>query len=704
MIKRPLCVLCLIFLVIQSIIFIARGGQSYIEEPASSIYQLKEGQELTVTGQVYCKKQSSKTQILYLTNNLIIYDSKFTNIKIGQSITIKGTLHHFDKARNPGNFDQSFYYAKEEIFGFIFSEQIWNITGKGDPLKENLFQIKQRWKSLLVEALGEEHGQVMSAMLLGEKSEMDAELKEQYQKNGIGHVLAISGLHISFIGLGLYQLIRKSGIPFVIAGILSLTILTLYGIMIGFSISVFRAYLMLCLKIGADITGRVYDMLTALMLSAAVTIWRQPLYLDDAGFYLSYGAVLGIILISPILKKWERGKWFQLLIPGICVNAALLPIQLWYYYEIPTYSLLLNIIVVPMMSVLLSAGMLGSVVSIFALKLGENILKISQFILIFYDGLSERGLNLPMARIVCGQPAIWKVILYYVTLFLIIRNGSDWKRVAIYLGCCLVLMVQRTSGLEVTMLDVGQGDGIFIRGPENVTCFIDGGSSDVKEVGKNRIEPFLKYKGVGKLDYVFISHGDEDHYIGIREMIERQDLGIRIKNLVVPENYKKDNNLLNLIELAKEANINVSVMKAGSSIKVGELEITCFQPTKTQSSGNASSMVLELSYNKFHMLCTGDTEKEGEDLLLKHVQGKEYTVLKAAHHGSKYSTSEALLNAIDVKMAWISSGRNNSYGHPHEETIERLQKEGCKIYGTAESGAITIRTNGYFIDNFATYI
>ena len=154
-----------------------------------------------------------------------------------------------------------------------------------------------------MECIGEKNGGILAAMLLGEKSEMDSEVKELYQNNGISHILAISGLHVSFIGLGVYRLIRKTGLSYLPAGILAMGILTLYVLMIGASVSAVRAYVMLALRIGADITGRVYDMLTAAMLGAAITVLYQPLYLTDGGFYMSYGAIIGIAILLPALQQ-----------------------------------------------------------------------------------------------------------------------------------------------------------------------------------------------------------------------------------------------------------------------------------------------------------------------------------------------------------------------------------------------------------------
>ncbi len=701
MIKRPLCFVCLLFLIIQGMILIIRGGQSYIEMPASSIFNEPEGQEVCVTGKVHNKKTTSNTQIIYLDNNSIVYDSNFTNISIGQSIQVQGTIKYFERAHNPGNFDQALYYAKEEIYGAIFAENVTTLNEEVSKIKEGLYQLKCAWKNKLIRYMGEEQGNVLAAMLLGEKSEMDTDIKETYQKSGIGHVLAISGLHISFIGLGIYQILRKIRIPYGMAGMLAIAVLSLYACMIGVSVSVFRAYVMLLLKIGADMTGRVYDMATALMVSAALTVWKQPLYLTDAGFYLSYGAVLGIIILLPQLSNTFMGKhkWTTVLLPGFCVNIALFPIQLWYYYEFPTYSFLLNLIVIPLMSYVLMLGIFGSGFGILLSLCGQ--------ILVFYEKISELSMKLPLSRIVIGRPEIWKIVFYYIVLGLILLQVIKKKLIVIlsFLFSMMLLSYTPIKDLQVTMIDVGQGDSLFVRGPRGITYLIDGGSSDVKELGKYRLEPYLKYEGVGTLDYVFVSHGDDDHYSGILEMLSRQDVGIEIERIVFPENYKEDNNLLHLAQAAKKNGTKVMVIREGMILQEGKMQITCLQP-KAESglTGNQGSMVLEISYREFDMLCTGDVEERGEKLLADKLRGKEYEVLKVAHHGSKYSSEKEFLNAVSIKIALISAGEDNRYGHPHKETLTRLENEKCKIYQTSECGAITIRTDGYFIDILRTNI
>lgn len=722
---RPLCCVCLLVIFLQGMLFIAKSEDALVDIPRSSIFY--EGQEKTllIKGQVYKKTNNSNYQILYLKNNsvgddkLFIYDKSFTDVPIGKYILIRGKLGFFERARNPGGFDEAQYYARQNTFGCVWCEKILEVSGEEYGFMEGLYQFRMAWKRRIVDCIGEKNGGILAAMLLGERSEMDSEMKELYQNNGISHILAISGLHISFIGLGVYRLIRKTGLSYLPAGIFAIGILTLYVMMIGLSVSAVRAYIMLALKIGADITGRVYDMLTAAMLGAAITVLYQPLYLTDGGFYMSYGAIIGICIILPLLKHCFpcRCKLFDAFYASISINILLFPITLWFFYVFPTYSVFLNMLVLPLTGPILALGILGSVLLPWISSVGELCLKICAFILEFYERACRVGNGLPFTRLVLGKPEWWEMLLYYFVLLVIVLFVSyamkkKWKRIRyrlvwFALSFAIGVMTFHPRGkLEITMLDVGQGDGIYLRSPQGITFFIDGGSSDEYALGKYCMEPFLESQGVGALNYAFITHGDSDHYNGIEEMLTRQEMGVRIETLVLPEYYRSDNDLSALAKKARNAGVTVMAIKAGDYVKEGDFIITCLQPGENEEDlkGNAASMVLEVEYGGFSMLCTGDVEREGEELLLKKVTGTDYDVLKVAHHGSKYSTSERFLKLCTPEIALISAGENNRYGHPHEELLERLRNAACKIYNTQENGAIMLETDGNLYYSIKEYV
>lgn len=237
---------------------------------------------------------------------------------------------------------------------------------------------------------------------------------------------------------------------------------------------------------------------------------------------------------------------------------------------------------------------------------------------------------------------------------------------------------------------------------------IDGGSSTVSEVGKYRIEPFLKSEGVGKLDYVWVSHGDADHVNGIQEMLMRREVGIRINNLVLPPKDFWNKELKMLASTAEKKGVNVLIMKIGQKYQEGDVEIMCLAPEadgaqdEEEPSANENSMVLSLSYKEFDMLFTGDLEGEGEERVTEILEKGQaagnlpsaYEVLKVGHHGSKNGTGETFLEAVRPEAAFCSAGKKNRYRHPHAETLERLAKWDVSLYNTKDRSAVKLYTDG----------
>ncbi|MDD3404100.1 MAG: DNA internalization-related competence protein ComEC/Rec2 [Hespellia sp.] len=748
---RPLCAFCLVFLLFQ-IVFIRgfRIGKDW--NPSLLEQSVKAGSVITVSGRVYHTELKKETLAVYLTaasyqTKIIVYikqvNSEHRQLHIGNEIKVTGEVAYFDAPRNPGNFDQKFYYQKQGIHGCIRASSYVITDEYQNRWKDALSQLRIRWKRILTEVLGEENGNTMSAILLGDKSELDRDLKELYQKNGIGHILAISGLHMTFIGLGFYKLLRKWGLSFVSAGMIGIVFLISYTMMIGNGVASMRALVMFIVRIGADMTGRVYDMLTSLALAAMVILIWRPLYLYDAGFLLSFGAILGILLAGPVFREWtssdtkkecknKKGanSWILKLRKTLCeglwgsisIQLAILPCMLYFYFEVPPYSILINLLVIPLMSVVLGAGVTGSVIYSLVPVIGSSVLWICKPVLALYELLCDFCIRLPGSHLVTGQPGLWQIVVYYavlgIALAVLYRKRSGY--VVLLLSVNILLLGVRWNDLSVyqknisvTMLDVGQGDGLVVKGNRGLVCMIDGGSSDVAEVGKYRIEPYLKSQGIGTVDYAFISHGDSDHYSGIEEMLKRQRIGVRIRYLVLPGPSVQDEKLKALAKEAAENGVKVVTIQEGESVcdDAGHqdgthMKLTCVAPAEDYAGeiGNASSMVLSLSYGEFHMLFTGDVEGVGETALTERLNqfqaaadgemNVKYEVLKVAHHGSKNSSTQEFLEAVKPRIALISAGRNNRYGHPHEETVKKLMDMGCRIKSTQDQGAVRIVTDG----------
>ena len=707
--------------------------------------ELKEGQWITVTGTVCRREERPDTTLYYLKDNQVQYKHQIIKepyllvyfkqehqqkqMKIGNQIQWKGTVSFFEASTNPGGFDRRRHYQKQNIVLSLKAKEATQIDSTVWVVREHLQQFRERWKELLQKTMGVYYGNCMAAILLGDKSELNAEVKDLYQKSGIGHILAISGLHMSFLGSGFYKLLRKAGASFFLSGSCGIVFLLLYTVMIGGGVSAKRALIMFIIHVGADMAGRDYDLSTSLFVAAFGIVLGQPLYLFDAGFLLSFGALVGVAVFYPVFDR--LALFPKYLRASISIQLILLPIMLYFYYEIPPYSIVLNLFVIPLMSVVLSAGIFGSVLSFAIRPIGTVLLYVSKGILWLYEVLSHLTLQLPYGRVILGQPSKGWCLTYYSILVCLLclllwlekKKKISWLQEKIHgfkraclvdlgiLGLCFLFCVGTTcchglyGNVIVTAIDVGQGDGIYIRTPTGKHLLVDGGSTTVKEVGKYRIEPFLKSQGVGRLAYVFVSHGDEDHIGGIREMLLNQDRGVKIDTLVFPTRHVLDEALLELAKVAQEQNTEVVTMGAGQTLFFGKMTMTCLAPEETYDGpcGNEASMVLELSYKKFQMLFTGDLEGRGEDQLVGERKIDACDVLKAAHHGSKNSSSEEMLALARPKITLISAGKENRYGHPHKELLQRLQDVKSAVYCTKENGAIRLWSNGTKL-KIATYV
>ena len=747
--KRPLCFICLIVVTLQAIRIMLSGAEvdkySALAEALinsdstrnlvveGTVKEIHESENLTTVylknNQVYSADAGIKKQ-QYLENNLAIclkpkqkihYKKETTKydisqIKIGNKLSVKGTAELFEKARNPGNFNQRQYYSIRQVYVKVWADEAILIDDDWNLFAQKMHLLRKRWSESLIRCMGDYYGGTMSAILIGQKSELDPEMKKMYQKNGIGHVLAISGLHMSFIGIGIYNLFRKCGAGFLLSAFTGSFLLICYTVLVGTGVSSMRALLMFLVKMGAEVIGRDYDLPTSLGISAAIICTNQPMYLLDAGFQLSFGAICGISLLTPIFQEMLgekiQGNWILKGLAGsLAVNVFLLGPMLYFYFELPLYSVFLNLFILTIVPLVMGSGIFGSLFLLFWLQGGKVILKVGACTLWMFDQLCLLTEKIPGFRIVTGKPKAAMLMSYYLIVcalcFLFYRmKEKDRKRRLVGVGIITVGLImifivklqnQVRDEIRVTVLDVGQGDGICIESEHGI-YFVDGGSSDVSKVGSYRIEPYLLSRGIAEIDYAFISHGDEDHCNGIEELLSDQKRGVRIKNLVLPLEQYQDETLKQLLLLAKKNETRVVVMEEGNKIENREKDfyIRCLAPGKEDSlaPGNEASMVLELNYKNFDMILTGDVEKKGEELLVSSGRLKKYDILKCAHHGSKNSGSEDFLKQTDPLVAIISAGQKNKYGHPHKETLNRLEKREIGIYSTQKSGAISIHTDG----------
>lgn len=720
------------------------------------IYDLKEN-TVIVQGKIYKIENTAFGTNIYLkgvevengeksvsVKRIFVNTERIPNVKIGNIIKVRGKLRQFEEAANKGNFDSRKYYLSLGFYGKIEAGTIEIINSDYSGIRQGLYELRMEIIERLEKLCSDNNGifsivnnknGIIGAIILGDKTDLDSDIKELYSVSGIAHILAISGLHISFIGMAIYRLLRRR-FRFLFSAAVSIPVVLSFGIMSGFGISTIRAIIMFILKIIGEVLGRKYDAITAISIAGLVLLVQNPFVVCNSGFQMSFGAIIAIVLILPIVEEIlnRDNKIIKVLSANFTISLVMNPILAWNYYELPTFSFLLNIVVVPLMSVVIVSSIVGIFCSCIMLGFGKAVIFPGCGILELYTFLCNIINKSSVASIVVGQPKVTIIIVYYAILLVVLfglknirtkytraekeRNiikketglvlekkakkerrikGQNVKlRLACIVGFlllnCLIYYIPN-PGFYITFINVGQGDGILIHGDNGTKVMVDGGSTSEKQVAKNCIVPYLKAEGIGTIDYSIITHTDKDHISGILEILENNNSNrIRIKNLVMPDINMKDDTYNELIEKAKLKKINVLYIKKGDTLSLGKTKIKCIYPetTTTASDKNDYCTVLSVKNKTSKILLTGDISKEIEEKIKDDIE-ENYTVLKVAHHGSNYSSSEKFLKKVNPKYSIISVGKNNSYGHPGNETMERLRKQGGVIYRTDEKGGITIR-------------
>ena len=325
----------------------------------------------------------------------------------------------------------------------------------------------------------------------------------------------------------------------------------------------------------------------------------------------------------------------------------------------------------------------------------------AHLVLSLYERLGEWFVSFPYSVISLGREKPWQLMLYYAILLAVLLGLWYGRRkffVCLLPMALLVVTLRFHSGFEFAALSVGQGDCLYMRLPDGTICLVDGGSTSEKNIGKYRILPYLKYCGAAEIDYIFLTHLDEDHMSGIRELLEVYGTleGVRIDTIFFPAISNPDEKYMEMWTLAEEKGVSVRMIGAADKLKGNGYELECLYPIKGAYSEdkNDSSIVLQLTFQEFSMLLTGDMGFDGERELLNRKCLENIDVWKVSHHGSKYSGGEDFLEVIRPNLSLISVGRN-SYGHPSRELMDRLKSVGSQVETTLESGALMLQSDGH---------
>lgn len=685
----------------------------------------------------------------------------------GDYICMSGTVSVPDSATNPGTFDQYIYLRNKGYYLCISNGTIESGNHRPYSIEGFLYGIKNRCTKIIDNSFDSESAGIVKAMLVADKSTLDKNIKKLYSENGIAHIMAISGVHVAIIGMTLYGFLRKLRIGRLISGTFSIAIIILYGIMTGMSSSTERAVIMLILSIAAEYFGRKTDAPTSMGFAMIIMVLGNPYVILDAGFQLSFAAITGVTVVAPQLRKLLRMfkcfiketdekkkqkhkkimslrkmiiKLIDALVVGIASFITTTPVIIYYYYQFPPYSILINLIVIPLVSLIVGGSILVVLTGLFFAGAAVVMTYPVRLILFGYKYLCIFASGLPGASVLVGHISIGMVFVYYLSVVLIfailrmIRIGKTERGGPIlYLMLATVFFLtvvyevySYDKSLKVVYMDVGQGDGVLLRTSGHGGILIDGGSSSNKRVGEYVMVPVLKYYGVSEVEYAFVSHGDVDHVSGLEYLLNEEQSGVHVVNLVLPE-YGDQDALQELKSEATANNVNIIYMKPGDNITYNHqqaetINIECLYPDEEAGQGvldtNNLSMILKTTItwdvreadienlNKssdsdasLSLLFVGDAGIAAEQRLIELYEKNSLgeipdsiacDILKVGHHGSRNSSGSDFLKRVSAMYGIISCGKDNRYGHPHAETLERLKMADTKYMTTKEHGAIIL--------------
>ena len=626
--------------------------------------------------------QSKKYKNTYLYLN--INKKAKENFYYGDKVILEGEFIEPTSQRNKGGFDYKQYLKTKKIYGSVNVKKIQVISKhQANKVLEVGNNIALKLKQKIDETLNEDEASILKGLLLGDTSKIEEEMYEKFQVSNMAHILAVSGMHISYIILGIKLLLDKK-IGKRKTKYFIILFLIFYLLLTGFTSSVIRATIMGILVIVSQILYRKNDVWNSIALSLLCILLYNPFLIMNIGLQLSYVGTIGIILlqknISSILKNIKMknkkiqykinrrlilliSKIKEILAVTLSAQIAIFPIIIYHFNFLGIYFWITNLIVSIIIGPVFLLGFICVLFSFFKISivsLLSSILSVFIKILIYITNFSK----LPFSKIYIPTFKIYIIIIFYIVIVVfnvfysiynkkVVNNTerriknlvalakfkfNQKRRKSIKVISIFIILISLNiffipKNLRIHFVDVGQGDCTFIETPKNKTILIDGGGNITSEfdVGKKTLLPYILDRGYRKVDYIIISHFDQDHSQGCAKIIE----SIKVSNIILSEQFEENEMYKQIVSMAKKKKIRIIYVKAGNLINIDGIKIRILHPQKELISDNAinnNSIICKMEYNSFSMLFTGDIEKEAEELILDKNINLKADILKVAHH------------------------------------------------------------------------
>lgn len=590
-------------------------------------------------------------------------DKEFNNLSYGDKIKVKGTLITPSKNTNQNTFNYQKYLYYKKIYYLVEATSINKIANNHNYLytiKNTLYQKINKLKS----------SNYIKTLLFCDNT-LSKEIKESYRINGISHLFSVSGMHINFFVSIIYLYLNKitynKRIKYLITNIFIITYLILFP-----SSSLLRSAVMSFLYSINYLLKLKIKKIDILLLTLGVSLLINPFIIYDLGYIYSYTITFFLVLSSSTLKK--KNKINKIIYISLLSFLVSIPITIYNSYEINIISILLNIILVPIISIII----LPLTILTYIFPILDSILYL------FTNTLETISLfisKINITKLIFPKPSLLIIVLYYI-IFLLSYQNKKYFYLNIILLIIIYISPYLNSNFEVVMFEVGEADCHLIKYPYNKnTILIDTGKNEYKI--KNEVIPYLKSIGIKKIDYLIITHGDEDHIGGSITLINN----FQVKNVILNKGTFTD--------IEKELIKNLNKKKIPYQININKINLsnhTIYLLNNTKyNNENDNSIITYFTYQKYKFLYMGDASINTEDNLLENYNLNNISILKVGHHGSNTSSSKDFISQINPSISLISVGENNIYHHPNKEVINNLSKS--RIYRTDINNMVKLTIN-----------
>jgi competence protein ComEC len=730
------------------------GTARFAAAPSGDDLQQYVGLEkVSVTGVVVEEPEATNTSVKMTVSvreidgeeasgTMLVRTARYPTIEYGDMLRIYGDLEL--PSDDLEGFDYRAYLKRQGIYTTMYYPYVELVSEEQGPQPwQALYSFRHRLGEVLSQSLPEPEGSMARAIILGLRHDIPPSIYKDFQHSGTAHLLAISGLHMSIIaGIILSASVRLFGKRRPTYFIATLGVLWLYATLAGMSPSVMRAAIMISIYLLGAHLGRQRSGLTAVTFAAAVMVAVDPDILWQVGFQLSFSAVLGLILIAPPLKDLcSRTRAPRLFVDSFAYSmgaiSATLPLVVYYFGYVSLWSLFATFFATLALPAIIVLTALVAFIGLFWLPAARVIGWVDWLLLKYTVTVVQGFAAIPHAAVEIAQVKAWLVWTYYGLLAVIMWLGSKIKRllniqpsesdfiviappmpapakwiiatlsIFAVLAWVAVFTAPDTGKLQVSVLDIGQGDAILVKSPTNQYILIDGGPTP--ELACLRLGeelPFWEHS----IDMMVLTHGHDDHVGGLVEVLRRYD----VKQILYSDLYPVEKTVIGefdgkvappyeeFCKIITEKGLIYTEARVGQRIDLGGgATMEVLNPSSdllegTDSDIDNNSVVLRVAMGEISFLLTGDLYWDGELHLVCERSALDSTVLKACHHGSKSSSRQYFLDAVSPYAAAMSYGAGNRFSHPGEDVVQRLNTSagGELVFATAERGTITFTTDG----------